>query len=303
MDKLRPNWRHWTPFNARHPETQHIRVTVMNRSLIGLIALFATACGGGETAPVKPKPAPAKTETAKDAPKASEAKSDAPKKDTKKAAGGSQDWAASMGTATVSGKIAFKGDAPVMAAIDMASDAKCGAENTEETIVVSAGGLANVIISVSSGLEGYKFADGTGKVMVDQKGCRYIPHVIALQAGQEISIANSDDTVHNVHSYSKRNIAFNQAQPAGTAAIEKKMGRKDKMFPIKCDMHSWMNCHVAVFDHPFFIVSGADGSFTLPKLPAGSYTLTAEHEVLDKQTAEVTVADNGTATVNFTFSK
>jgi len=275
----------------------------MNRTLIGVCALLTlAACGGGEGAP---KPASnnggSKPAVTNDTPKADDTK---PAAQDPTPSGGKQDWADSMGTATVSGKIAFDGDAPVMPVIDMSSDPKCLTDGTtEESVVVNDGGLANCIISVTKGLDGYEFGDGSGKVMVDQKGCKYIPHVVAMQAGQTISISNSDDTVHNVHSYSKRNQAFNQAQPAGAAAIEKEMGRKDKMFPVKCDMHSWMNCHVAVFDHPFFTTSDASGNFTLPKLPAGTYTVTAEHETLGKQEVSVTVADGATATAAMTFKK
>lgn len=275
----------------------------MNRTLIGFCALLTlAACGGGEG---PPKPAPSgggsKPAASNDAPKSNDS---APAAQDPKPAGGKQDWDASMGTATVSGKVAFEGDAPAMPVIDMSSDPKCNADGTtEESVLVNGGGLANCIISVTKGLDGYEFGDGSGKVMIDQKGCTYIPHVVAMQAGQTISISNSDDTVHNVHSYSKRNQAFNQAQPAGAAAIEKEMGRKDKMFPIKCDMHSWMNCHVAVFDHPFFTVSDDNGNFTLPKLPAGTYTVTAEHETLGKQETQVTVADGATATAALSFKK
>ena len=81
------------------------------------------------------------------------------------------------------------------------------------------------------------------------------------------------------------------------------MGQKDKMFPIKCDMHAWMNCYVSVFDHPMYTVSDDKGNFTLPKLPAGTYTLTAEHETLGKQETEITVADGGSANASFTFKK
>lgn len=273
----------------------------MNRTLIGVCALLTlAACGGGE-GPPKPATTSTKAPASNDAPKADDTK---PAAQDPKPAGGKKDWAASMGTSTVSGKIAFDGDAPMMAVIDMSSDPKCLTDGTtEESVVVSDGGLANCIISVTSGLDGYEFGDGSGKVTIDQKGCQYIPHVIAMQAGQTISISNSDDTVHNVHSYSKRNQAFNQAQPAGAAAIDKEMSRKDKMFPVKCDMHSWMNCHVAIFDHPFFTTSDASGNFTLPMLPAGTYTVTAEHETLGKQEVSVTVADGATAMAAMTFKK
>ena len=269
----------------------------MNRYLIGLGALLAiTACGGGDETPPKND---TQTPSAKPADsKPAEAKADKPAPKTDKV-----DWAASMGTATVSGTVAFEGTAPTPAAIDTSSDAQCTVAITDETLVVKGGKLANVIISVSKGLDGYKFAKGTGDVALNQHGCRYIPHAIAMQAGQNLKITNEDNTVHNVHSFSKRNQGFNKAQPAGAAPIEAAMTQKDKLFPVKCDMHAWMSCNVAVFDHPFFAVSDADGKFSLPKLPAGEYTLTAEHEVLGKQEATVTVAANGSATTNFSFKQ
>lgn len=273
----------------------------MNRYLIGFSALLAlTACGGGDSAP-KPqstsKPSsstPSETDSAKEADKPADSGGAAK-------ASGSQDWSDSMGTATVSGAIKFDGEAPARESISMASDPKCPSAGMGEAVIVNDGGLANVVISVSKGLDGYKFAKGSGSVNLDQKGCQYIPHVLAMQAGQTVSITNSDDTVHNVHSYSKRNKSFNQAQPAGADAIEKKMDQRDKSFPIKCDMHAWMNCQVVVFDHPFFTVSDEKGNFTLPKLPAGTYTLTAEHESLGKQETTVTVADGAAGEASFTF--
>lgn len=213
-------------------------------------------------------------------------------------------WTEALGTATVTGKVEFRGEAPERELLDMSSDPKCAAEGARrETVVVADGGLANCVVSVTKGLEEFAFEDGSGAVPVDQRGCRYRPHVLALQAGQTLRITNSDPTVHNVNASPKRNPPFNLAQPEGAPPIERELGRKDKLFPIKCDMHAWMSCHVAVFEHPFFTVSDAGGSFTLPQLPAGSYTLTAEHESLGKRTAEVTVASGATAEATFTFEK
>jgi plastocyanin len=278
----------------------------MNRYLIGLCALFATAsCGGGDAAAPKPAPTPKSSKPAAETP----AKTAEKAKETPAAAAaksGSQEWSAALGTATVSGRVKFDGPAPERKVVNTDADPKCHAAVAEplveESVVVNDGGLANVVVSISKGADGFTFAKGSGTVRVEQKGCRYIPHVIAMQAGQQLSISNDDDTVHNVHSYSKRNQSFNQAQPAGSDPLEKSMDRKDALFPIKCDMHSWMNCNVVVFDHPFFTVSDAKGAFTLPKLPAGTYTLTAEHETLGKKETTVTVAGGGTAKAEFTFT-
>jgi plastocyanin len=212
-------------------------------------------------------------------------------------------WDASTGDATVSGRITFKGKAPERKTIDMGSDAKCSAHEKalEETIIVTDGGLQNVVISISKGLKGWKFPKGEGAVKLTQKGCVYRPHVLAVQAGQKLEVSNNDNTVHNVHTFSRRNQAFNMAQPAGAAPIKKAMKRKDKLFLVKCDMHDWMKAYVVVFDHPFFTVSDATGAFSLTGLPPGTYTISAQHETLGTQSAEVTLAKGASETLNVVF--
>lgn len=205
-------------------------------------------------------------------------------------------------TATVKGKIAFDGTPPTPRKLPTTSDPNC--KNTglvDEAIVVSDGGLENVILYVSGGdLAGKSFGPATEQKVLDQQGCHYVPHALTLQVGQELKIQNSDETAHNVHAWAEVNPAFNESQPAKGVFSIKKFAKEEIMFPVKCDVHNWMNAYIGVFNHPLHTVSGKGGAFEL-KLPAGSYEVTAMHEKLGKQTAMVTVADNGSADLNFTF--
>jgi hypothetical protein len=74
-----------------------------------------------------------------------------------------------------------------------------------------------------------------------------------------------------------------------------------EVFKIKCDVHPWMNAWIHVLDHPFFSVTGEDGTFTIRGLPPGKYTLTAWHETLGTKTADVTVEEGKPASVDITF--
>lgn len=205
-------------------------------------------------------------------------------------------------TATVKGKIAFDGAAPAPKKLSTTSDPRCMNPGlVDESMVVSDGGLENVILYVSGGdLAGKSFGPATEKKVLNQEGCHYIPHALTLQVGQPLEIVNSDDTAHNVHAWAEVNPSFNESQSGKGVKSEKKFAKEEIMFPVKCDVHNWMNAYIGVFNHPLHTVSGKGGAFEL-KLPAGTYEVTAMHEKLGKQTAMVTVADNGSADLNFTF--
>jgi len=210
--------------------------------------------------------------------------------------------------ATVAGKISLEGTAPANAPIRMNADPACVAANkgqkpTQHTFVSEGGGLGNVFVYVQSGLNG-TFPAPTTPVVLDQKGCQYIPHVFGVQVGQPIEVVNSDPTLHNVHATPKTNAEFNTAQPIQGMKTSHTFTAKeaDVVVPFKCDVHGWMNASVGVLDHPYFAVSAPDGSFSIPNLPPGSYTLGAWHERLGTQTLQVTVAaKESKADANFTF--
>ena len=166
--------------------------------------------------------------------------------------------------------------------------------------MVSGGGLENVILYVSSDLAGKKFAAKRDKLTLNQEGCHYVPHALALQTGQELEIKNSDDTAHNVHAWSEVNSSFNEAQAHKGDSKTVKFDKEEIHFPIRCDVHNWMSAFVGVFNNPLHTVSAKGGAFEL-KMPAGTYEITAVHEKWGEQKKMVEVTDGGTVDLNFTF--
>ena len=214
---------------------------------------------------------------------------------------------AAQGGGTITGKVKFTGTKPVMAKIDMSDEAKCKAKYpappTAETVIVNANGtLENVFVYVKSGLPAsYKAPAPAGPVTLDQNGCRYHPHVLGLMVGQTLEIKNSDGILHNIKAMGKKNRPFNVSQPNVTTT-PRTFTTEEVMIPLECNVHGWMNAYLGVLPHPFFSVTGADGSFKISGLPPGTYTIEAWHEKYGVQTATVTVAGSETKTSDFTFA-
>ncbi|HVK40706.1 MAG TPA: carboxypeptidase regulatory-like domain-containing protein [Candidatus Kapabacteria bacterium] len=207
--------------------------------------------------------------------------------------------------ATVAGSVVFEGTAPAPTPIDMSSDGICAASPDAKSgagdIQIKDGKVANVFVYVSKGLEGQRFEAPKEAATLDQKGCRYHPHVVGMMVGQPLKISNSDPTLHNVHPTPKKNKGFNQAQPNQGMVFEKTFPDEEIMIPFSCDVHGWMRSYVGVLSHPFFGVSGADGAFSLEGLPPGTYTVKAWHEKFGEQEQEVTVAAKESKNITFTF--
>lgn len=206
--------------------------------------------------------------------------------------------------ATVGGLVTFEGAPPKVPNVPMNADPACAAQHptpqaSEEVVLGPAGELANVLVYV-------KNAPNTpvppNPAMLDQKGCIYIPHVSAVQAGQTIRIRNSDPTLHNVHAMPKVNSQFNIGQPVQGMVNEQKFEKPEPQpFIIKCDVHGWMKSYMAVLPHSYHSISQTNGSFSIANLPPGDYTLVAWHEKYGTQEQQVTVAPNEQKQVTFTF--
>ena len=210
---------------------------------------------------------------------------------------------------TISGIVHFAGKAPERVRIDMSQDPVCSIstmENFSEQYVVDHGNLANVYLYVKSGPPAAMNAAPTGPiapVILDQKGCRYTPHVLAVERDEPVEFRNSDSTMHNIHTMPT--VAGNQvidvSQGPGFAPQVRRFHAPELMMPVRCNNHPWMNAFINVSATPFFAVSAADGTFTITGLPAGTYTLGAVHEKLGEQTLQVTVQPHTTAPATFTF--
>ena len=192
------------------------------------------------------------------------------------------------GGGTISGLVKFTGDKPPVKPIkDITGNAYCndhcqGKAPLEEKWVFGKNGdddtFANVLVYVAKGLEGKKFALPKEPVVLDQVGCVYTPHVVGVRVGQLLQVRNSDSTLHNVIGNLKANKAFNEGMSVKGATIDKIFQNPEFKADFRCFMHPWMVAYVHVLDHPYFAISGADGTFTLKGLPPGEYEIAALHE-------------------------
>lgn len=208
--------------------------------------------------------------------------------------------------AAVSGVVKLDGPAPAVKPISMTKDPECmkmhpGGANTEETITGPDGTLGNVIVYVSEGLGDRTFDPPANPVVIEQKGCTYHPHVLTMQANQKIQIVNSDPTSHNIHPVPLNNREWNKSQPSGQPPLEATFAREEIAIPVKCNEHPWMRAYIAVFKHPFFMVTSKDGKFELKNLPPGQYTISAWHEKFGTVEQKVAVGPKETKTVDFVF--
>jgi plastocyanin len=210
---------------------------------------------------------------------------------------------------TLSGVVKLEGAPPRMRTINMAAVPNCARQHPtpapiEDVLPGENGTLQNVVVYLRGDFSSYSFPEATTPVTpatMDQKGCIYRPRAMAIRVGAPFRVLNSDPVTHNVSAITKSNRGWNETQAPGAPAIERVFARPEVAVTLKCNIHPWMTAHVAIFSHPYFQVTGKDGSFTLAGVPPGTYTVSAWHERYGNSEQTVTLGPKGEERVTITF--
>ncbi len=203
---------------------------------------------------------------------------------------------------SISGTITFAGDAPEATVIEVTKDTKVCAQTQkyDESLVVGENkGIKNAVVSISNISNGKDFGEA---MVLDQKECVYTPHIVLTPAGSELEILNNDGILHNIHTYSEANPAFNQAQPKFKKKLKKKFDQPE-VVRVECDAHGWMKGWIVVMEHPYYAVTDGEGKFSLGDVPAGEYEVKIWHETLGETMQKVTVESGGDASLAVELSQ
>ena len=211
-------------------------------------------------------------------------------------------------TGDVEFRVVLEGTPTTPAPIKMNADARClkmhnEPAHSQEVITDGKGMLQNVFVYVDQEFNGQTFPTPTAPVVLTQRGCMYAPHVLGIQVNQPLQIVNGDATLHNIHALPKLNTSFNLAQPKQGMKSEKSFSQREIMVRMKCDVHSWMGCYIGVLNHPFFAVTGTNGTAVIRRLPPGEYRIAAWHEKYGVQEQTVSVKGGEVKKVELQFKR
>lgn len=199
---------------------------------------------------------------------------------------------------TISGSVTLRGTPPTQPAhpvTDPTQRPACGSSvGNDEVVTGTEGRLANAVVWI----EGIERGAPARRANIElaQQGCRFVPRIQATSRGSQVTVTSADATLHNVHAKLGRRTAFNLAMPTKGVRVNRTLNQPG-VLEFNCDAgHTWMHAFIHVFEHPYYAVTGADGSFTIPNVPPGQHTVKIWHERYGTQTRRITVAAGGTAT-------
>jgi hypothetical protein len=200
----------------------------------------------------------------------------------------------------VAGSVLFRGDPPPVAPSRGPCHSGHQADPADPVSVGPAGGLRDVVVYLEDAPPVQGPADAPPPAVLDQVNCQYVPRVVALRTGQALRVTSSDPTLHNVHTLGEANDALNFGMTAAGQSRDVTFAAAE-IIPVRCDVHPWMRATIAVFDHPYFAVTGDDGAFEMSDVPPGEYTVVAWHELLGTRRESLTVTKGGRVTTELVY--
>jgi plastocyanin len=265
--------------------TQAIKRIARLAALLGTLALAAVWIGCGSKSGVSDEPA-------------------APPITTVNPSGKPVDSATA---GSIAGMILLDGAPPAPKTLNMKGAPPCAKQHegdpakAEDVVPGDGGTLQNVVVYLKGDFGAYSFAVPQTPAVLDQVGCQFRPHVLALMTGQPLDVSSADKVGHNVNAMAKTNAPWNHTLAPAGKSFRQSFAHPEVALPVKCNIHPWMKAYIAVLDSPYFAVTGKDGSFALRGVPPGTYTLTAWQESYGSTEQSIVVAPHESKTVNLTF--
>jgi Carboxypeptidase regulatory-like domain len=204
---------------------------------------------------------------------------------------------------TISGKVEFQGLVPSRKVIPTKDRDTCGKIRDEpEVNLGSDKGVQDAVVYLKKLTKGKAWEKPGRNPELVNKGCEFVPRVQALPVGASLVTLNEDPVLHNIHSFSGKSTVFNVALPIKGQKAEKHLDTEG-MIRFECDAHGWMRGYVYVADNPYYTVTAENGTFVLPDVPPGSYTLVAWQEYAGATEIPVTVEAKKVAQVTVELKK
>ena len=293
-------------------------LSIVGVAALGLSLAVLPGCGGGEEAPPSPTPSPSsETETSTGA---EAGKQQAAPEETKE---DGAEGAVAEGWGTIKGRVVYKGDPPEPRVLveqgapeEKVRDAKVCAQHTiySEELVVDkeTKGIQWAVVWVNRPPKIHPDLENppAEPVELNQIGCRYIPHVLAMRQGQKLIVASEDPIAHNTNIQGFRNSPWNRILPAAEEGKQTLEGPslvyESTPLPVACNIHPWMKAYIAVFRHPYFAVTNEKGEFVIEKVPAGTVRVASWQESIGRgpggrQGIEVEVKPGETVEITIEF--
>ncbi|MFQ5852369.1 MAG: hypothetical protein ACE5JU_17530 [Candidatus Binatia bacterium] len=176
----------------------------------------------------------------------------------------------------------------------------CGTEVANESFLVNAnGGLQNVVLFLRGSRSERRWRV-SNTVVLDNKGCLFVPHVQVAAVGSEVVLLNSDPILHDVHARLGSETLFNIGLPSWRQV--KKRFTRPGIVAIECEvLHTWMSAYIVVTSSPYFAVTDEKGEFTVEEVPVGTYEIEVWHERLGRMVRKVVVMEDRSSRVDLVF--